>query len=197
LTLESDQDKVDSALTKMVLKDYSMIEKFLPDSVNNVLDIGCGIGLINIPVYHKYENPHIYLLDKTELDTTKISGFNQAYKFYNSMDAAKNTLNENGVKESNIHLYEADSHLSLYNIEFDLIYSFLSCGWHYPISTYIGLMSKTLSPSGRLIVDIRHNTNQLEVLEEHFSLVEQIYNYAESKHTGGNIGDRYVFRKKI
>jgi SAM-dependent methyltransferase len=196
LTLESPQEEVDSALTQMVTKDYSMIEKFLPESANNTLDIGCGIGLINLPIYEKYNRANIHLLDKTELDATKISGFNETYKFYNSMDAARNTLIANGVEKDHIHLHEATDYSSLYNVSFDLIYSFLSCGWHYPVKTYIDLMTKTLVPGGILILDIRHNTNQLQVLEQDFTLVEQVYNYAESKHTGGNIGDRYVFRRK-
>ena len=57
-------------------------------------------------------------------------------------------------------------------------------------------MDQALSPEGILILDIRHNTDQLDALSSRFVLEKQIYNYAESKHTGGNIGDRYIFKKR-
>jgi len=79
----------------------------------------------------------------------------------------------------------------------NLILSLLSCGWHYSIETYVDLIKNTLSDNGILILDIRHNTGQLEYAMEHFDLIHTIVNTAESKHTGGTIGDRYVFKKKI
>ena len=86
--------------------------------------------------------------------------------------------------------------LKLLVANYHVIFSLLSCGWHYPVSTYIDLMSNSLSNDGVLVLDLRHNTDQLDILTSHFTLEKQIYNYAESKHTGGNIGDRYIFTKK-
>ena len=72
----------------------------------------------------------------------------------------------------------------------------LSCGWHYPVSTYLELFKQTLSDDGVLILDIRHNTNQLDSILEYFDLVVEIVNPNESVHTGGTLGNRYIFRKK-
>jgi SAM-dependent methyltransferase len=195
LNTNSSQSEIDNALSIMVEKDFNMIEEYLPKECTKSLDIGCGLALINIPIYNRYKND-VYLLDKTELDTTKISGFNKEYKCYNSMDAAKEILQQNKINESKIHLKETTNYEDLYSNKFDIISSFLSCGWHFHVSTYIDLMYKTLSDNGVLILDIRHNTDQLNTIEQKFELVKQIYNYTESKHTGGNIGDRYIFRKK-
>jgi len=197
LTTNSDQTEIDNALTSMVQKDFDMIKEFLPKTCDKILDIGCGLALIDTFLYNYYKSPDVYLLDKTELNTDKISGFNKKYKCYNSMQAAKETLTNSGVDENKIYLYETTNYEELYNNKFDIVSSFLSCGWHFHVSTYIDLMDKVLTPNGVLILDIRHNTDQLEVLQSKFLLQKQIYNYAESKHTGGNIGDRYIFTKKV
>lgn len=170
--------------------------------VLSVLDIGCGLGLIDIALYHHYnKNVDLHLLDKTNSITkdTSVRGFNKEYIFYNSMDATEDTLSSNGVNTNNILLYEADdtSVKELNKNSFDLILSLLSCGWHYSIETYVDLIKNTLNDDGMLILDIRHNTGQLEYAMEHFNLIHTIVNTAESKHTGGTIGDRYIFKKKI
>ena len=200
LTKESPQEDIDDAVNKMIRKDYEMVQDYLPTSCDSVLDIGCGLALSDVALYNHYKDNYnkrseIYLLDKNEFDTTKISGFNKEYKGYNSMDAAKDILVSNGVEESRINLYETDSFDELYDKKYDIISSFLSCGWHYDVSTYMDLFEKTLSDDGILILDIRHDTGQVETVKSKFNLHRQIYNHAESKHTGGNIGDRYIFTR--
>jgi SAM-dependent methyltransferase len=201
LTKDSSDEQINNALTTMMIKDYDMIKDLLPTQVENILDIGCGLGLIDLALYNHYNgNISINLLDKTNTisEDTSVRGFNKEYVFYNSMDATTETLTSNGVTETALHAYEVNDE-SLKIIEgkqFDLILSFLSCGWHYSIETYVELIKKTLKADGVLILDIRHNTGQLEYAMEHFNLVDTIINTAESKHTGGTIGDRYVFKQK-
>ena len=197
LTKESTQSEIDNAINLMIEKDFKMIEEYLPPQCDKSLDIGCGLGLINILLYKKYKSTNIYLLDKTELNVEEISGIHKNYKFYNSMHAAKETITLNGIDNNKLNLYETTDYKDLFSIKFDVIFSLLSCGWHYPVSTYIDLMSNSLSNDGVLVLDLRHNTDQLDILTSHFTLEKQIYNYAESKHTGGNIGDRYIFKRKI
>ena len=57
-------------------------------------------------------------------------------------------------------------------------------------------MKKTLKRNGILILDIRHNTGQLEYIQTEFNLIQTVENTAESKHTGGTIGDRHIFETK-
>jgi hypothetical protein len=54
----------------------------------------------------------------------------------------------------------------------------------------------SLNDDGLVILDIRHNTNELEKAQEFLTLVDFVVNDAESKHTGGTVGDRYIFKKK-
>lgn len=201
LTLDSSADQINDALTTMMIKDYNMIKDYLPANINNSLDIGCGLGLIDIAFFNHY-NGHInlHLLDKTNSieENSNVRGFNEKYVFYNSMDSAVDTLTSNGVSENSILAYEvSESNIEAINQnKYELIVSLLSCGWHYSIQTYTDLIKNTLTADGILILDIRHDTNQLEYAKEHFELLHTIINTAESKHTGGTIGDRYIFKKK-
>jgi len=199
LNFESSADLIKSALGKMVKRDFEMIEKFLPSSANNILDIGCGLGLINIALGDKYKDCNFHMLDKTkELENEKISGFNEKYTFYNSLEATKDMLSKNGIEESNLFLYEVEEENIniLKTKKFDIILSFLSCGWHYSVLEYKDLILSSLNDDGLVILDIRHNTNELEKAQEFLTLVDFVVNDAESKHTGGTVGDRYIFKKK-
>jgi SAM-dependent methyltransferase len=178
-----------------------MISNYLPADASSVLDIGCGLGLIDLAIYKHYkDNCKLYLLDKTNSidENTSVRGFNQKYIFYNSLDSTKTTLADNGVLLQDINTFEVSDEAveELSNRQFDIILSLLSCGWHYPIETYVNLIKKSLKPEGLLILDIRHDTGQLEYAKEHFELLHTIINTAESKHTGGTIGDRYIFKLK-
>lgn len=201
LTNESSDEVINEALTKMLKVDYDMISNYLPTEASSILDIGCGLGLIDLAIYKHYEdNCKLYLLDKTNSieEGTSVRGFNQKYIFYNSLESTRVTLTDNGVASEDVNTFEVSDEAvaELSNQQYDVILSLLSCGWHYPLETYVELIQKTLKPDGVLILDIRHDTGQLEYAKEHFELVETIINTAESKHTGGTVGDRYIFRKK-
>lgn len=201
LTINSNSNDINDALTTMMIKDYNMIKSYLPEHTSNILDIGCGLGLIDIALNQHYQgNVNLHLLDKTNeiSEDTSVRGFNKQYIFYNSMNATRHTLVDNGVNYEKLFTYEV-SDKSIEQIranKFDVIISLLSCGWHYSIETYIDLIKQTLSETGILILDIRHDTGQLEYALEHFILVDKVINIAESKHTGGTIGDRYIFKLK-
>ena len=50
-------------------KEIETFKEFLPVKVNNVLDIGCGLGIINIYLNKLFKNkPCFFLLDKNHVD---------------------------------------------------------------------------------------------------------------------------------
>lgn len=197
LTEDSSDEVITSSINLMVHKDFEQIKNYLPSQALNILDIGCGLGFIDIALAKKYPEATIWLLDKTELKTDKINGFNKSYTFYNSLDATEQFLRDNGVTNKIIRLEASDDVLKKYNTKFDIIISLLSCGWHYPLSFYIQDINRSLSEKGVLILDIRHNTDQLVQASQHFVKLDTVINTNESKHTGGTIGDRHIFCKRI
>jgi SAM-dependent methyltransferase len=197
---DSPEDKISLSVSEMAYKDFNMINPFIPSETKNILDIGCGLGLIDVLLYDYYKNTNLHLLDKTNdiSKDTSIRGFNKEYIFYNSMDATKEILMTNGVPYDKIYIYETtpENLKQIREKKYELIISLLSCGWHYPIETYVDLIKNTLTKDGILILDIRHNTGQLEYAKQHFELIDCVINTMESKHTGGTIGDRYFFKNK-
>ena len=206
LNKDSNIDKIISSINIMIEKDFKLIKDYLPKNCESILDIGCGLALSNIPIYKKYKKCEINLLDKTDFKNErndfsnknkKGHGFHKKYFFYNSMDAALNTLINNDISKEDVKLYEVGNHDELFLKKYDIISSILSCGWHYSIETYLDLMFKTLKPNGIIIIDIRHSEiNQLEIVKKYFNIYKNINNLNESKHTGGNLGNRYILTLK-
>ena len=58
----------------LFLTEIETFKKYLPNSVKNIMDIGCGLGIINIYLNSIYEkNITFFLLDKNRIDK-KITG---------------------------------------------------------------------------------------------------------------------------
>src|ERR1035438_286721 len=63
---ESEESFITKQLSVMFDKDFNLIKPPLPKVANNILDIGCGIGIINLYIYEHYNKiPNFYLMDKT------------------------------------------------------------------------------------------------------------------------------------
>jgi hypothetical protein len=73
--------------------------------------------------------------------------------FYHTFDFLNAKLQELGTK--NYHLIDTNNINIDENIKFDLITSWLSCGHHYPVKTYIDLMKKHSHKDTRIILDLR------------------------------------------
>ena len=48
----------------LFLKEIKTFKNFLPKSATNIMDIGCGLGIININLNKIYKNDFNFLLDK-------------------------------------------------------------------------------------------------------------------------------------
>jgi SAM-dependent methyltransferase len=117
---------------------------------NRCLDIGSGLGLVNIFLRDTYEE--IWLYDKTvntdQLDKT-FYGFHEDYCFYNNLDIAKYLNPDFNITET----------LDFPNNHFDMIQSHMSWCWHYPKEIYYDTILKILKPNGLLIVDVWTDMN--------------------------------------
>lgn len=138
--------------------EYLDIKNYLPLKATNILDIGCGIGGIDVFLSKHYNSPEttFYCLDKTQTDDIYY-GFKEKAAFYNSLDVAREFLSSNGIKK--IYTLSAnDANTIETNEKFDLILSLISWGFHYPVETYLSQAYAHLQKGGHLIIDIRKNT---------------------------------------
>lgn len=167
-----------SAIKKDYIADmeaeYSDIKSFLPEKAKYILDIGCGIGGINVFLSKHYNSPEttFYCLDKTQTDNIYY-GFKEKAAFYNSLDVAREFLSLNGIK--NICTLSANEKNTIEtNEKFDLILSLISWGFHYPVETYLSQAYTRLQKGGHMIIDIRKNTMGLDKIKSIFSDVKVI-----------------------
>lgn len=140
---------------------------FLPDHVpQKVLDIGCGMALYDTFVFKRYgqnSNFSLYLLDKST-DEVHSNGFKQGgfnpvgkFSFYTSLECARQTLIDNGAHDQQVHAIRASA-TALDNFDsnsFDFVFSLLSWGYHYPITTYLDGVKRIMKSDARLLVDLR------------------------------------------
>lgn len=144
---------------------------------NKILDIGCGIcGWICQGIFGENDKDFkIYLIDKTKVDEKVYYGYEKEGSFYNSMEIAFQNLMKNGIESKNIFMQEAtEDNKIFFKEKFDLIVSFISCGFHYPVETYLDQIYEKLNEGGVLIIDIRKETNGIPKINDVFGNYEII-----------------------
>ncbi|MGI0500979.1 hypothetical protein ACN4EW_30010 [Arthrospira platensis CENA650] len=170
-------EDVESGFKRSLERDFNMFKMYLPESLSSVLDIGCGLGGIDLLIY-EYYNPrcevNLHLFDKTEKKDI-FYGFNQEYCFYNDLGVAKDFLILNGVNPKNIVTYEVgEASPFIKNNKYDLIISLVSWGFHYPISKYILEVAYHIQDDGLLILDIRKGVSGEAELQNYFEDIQII-----------------------
>lgn len=151
-------------INKIINQIYNEIDKFISPETIKWLDIGAGLGLINILIYQKYQpnidDCKIYLLDRSviEYDKRMISfGKKDDFAFYNNFDLSREILELNGIPSNCLYYITPDQfnldHIK--NIKFDLIMSRCSWCYHYPFNTYSNMVYNLLDDDGIILVDCR------------------------------------------
>jgi SAM-dependent methyltransferase len=139
------------AYAKTITDIYAMIEPHFPRHCRNLLDVGSGLGAIDVLI-HRKTSANVYLLDGTAAaHTTKLYR-----KPINDMMVAREFLHANGVRLEGY--YSPGLQLTSFGAEpyaFDLVVSFASWCFHYPPRDYIEFIAKRLRRGGRLIVEVR------------------------------------------
>jgi hypothetical protein len=140
---------------------FETVDAYLNQSIGKLLDIGCGFAYDSRWFGEKY-GTELWLLDG-DANTNAVKSDSASYgnwntnssdlKFYHTFDFLDAKLQELGTK--NYHLIDANNINIPSDVKFDLITSWLSCGHHYPVKTYIDLMKKHSHEHTRIILDIR------------------------------------------
>ena len=156
-------------------REYNIINEFLPKKALNVMDIGCGLGLINIFINKAYSGrANFYLLDKNRVDKKIKYGFSKNYESYNSLTETKNILIHNGLSEKNINIYDVEKGVHI-NKKIDLVISLKSMGYHYPLECYLKLFSTCCDRETIFIFDISEGDGNIDLLKKYFEKVHTFY----------------------
>lgn len=143
---------VGASYSRMLLEESRELEPFLPSRARRILDIGCGMAGIDVFLSRRLRPQVVHLMDGDGIGPVRV-GFHDRIDVYSSREAARELLELNGVRGIRFHDPDPDR-----TIPSDLILSLLSCGHHYPLGTYSGLVSRSLASGGRAIFDIRKGT---------------------------------------
>ena len=140
---------------------FETVDAYLSQPIGRLLDIGCGFAWDSRWFGEKY-GTELWLLDGDQQQNTNkpesasYGNWNttsDSLYFYHTFDFLNAKLQELGTK--NYHLVDANNINIAPDVKFDLITSWLSCGHHYPVKTYIDLMKRHSHENTRIILDIR------------------------------------------
>jgi len=140
---------------------WEIADAYLNQPVGKLLDIGCGFAWESRWFNEKY-GTELWLLDgdastnAAKPESASYGNWNtdsSQLKFYHTFDFLNSKLQELGTK--NYRLVDANNINIPSDVKFDVITSWLSCGHHYPVKTYIDLMKKHSHENTRIILDIR------------------------------------------
>ena len=140
---------------------FEVVDAYLNQPAVRLLDIGCGFAYESRWFNEKY-GTELWLLDgdaganDTKPESASYGNWNADSSeliFYHTFDFLNSKLQELGTK--NYHLVNANNINIPKDVKFDVITSWLSCGHHYPVKTYIDLMRQHSHENTRIILDVR------------------------------------------
>jgi SAM-dependent methyltransferase len=169
---EINPENVAAGFEKSLKRDFNSVKPYLPEKCDHVLDIGCGLGGIDLLIYQHYGKVNIHLFDKSERKDV-FYGFNKEYCFYNDLAMAEDLLTINGIGINNIFTYEAGE-ASPFIRKYNLIISLISWGFHYPVTKYLTEVTQCMQGDSVLILDIRKGVGGETQLEKYFEDVKII-----------------------
>lgn len=169
---------------------FEIIDAYLDRPIGRLLDIGCGFAYESRWFNEKY-NTELWLLDGDSStnahkpETASYGNWNtdsSELKFYHTFEFLDSKLQQLGTK--NYHLVDANNINIPDDVKFDVITSWLSCGHHYPVATYIDLMKKHSHAETRIVLDIRTKGSALALIGvEGFKVVNKISQYGKKRCT--------------
>ncbi|WP_333714997.1 class I SAM-dependent methyltransferase [Yoonia sp.] len=144
-------------------------------------DIGCGYAMFDLFAYRDF-GCRLCLIDLEETDARHF-GFRESGAAYANLATARQFLMANDVADSAITLCNPKLNDPLTTDDVDLSVSFISCGFHYPVETYMKYFSAKVRKGGAVIVDFRRRkaragTEALSRLGEVRQLTEAAYGNA-------------------
>jgi SAM-dependent methyltransferase len=151
----------------VIYAEYLAIEGLLKTlKPKRIADIGCGYGFFDL-FAAKFLKSEVVLID-LEQNEHRHFGFKKEGSAYSSLKVARKLLVDNKVPVKKIKCVNPSKKLPEDIKPVDLIVSFISCGFHYPVDSYLPMLDKALKLGGSAIFDLREKaaTEQIEKLEQ-------------------------------
>ena len=164
---------IEKRTEELFRREIESIKDYLPKNAENIMDIGCGLGIINIYLNQIYNNqPNFFLLDKNRIDREIKYGFSSEYESYNDLNQTKNLLLNNNI--NSLHTIDVEKDIKIEN-KIDLVISLKSMGYHYPIDQYLKLFRTCCNDNTYFIFDVSEGYYNASLLKKYFDVVDIIY----------------------
>ncbi|MGH1579167.1 class I SAM-dependent methyltransferase [Planktotalea sp.] len=134
--------------------EFQQLQHIFDDKApKKIADIGCGYALFDLFLAKEYDSK-LALID-LESNENRHFGFKESGAAYSSLANASKFLTDNDVKKTSIKTFNPETDDLSKLTKLDYAFSFISCGFHYPWSTYEEFFKTNVAPNGRIILDIR------------------------------------------
>lgn len=121
-----------------------------------IADIGCGYAFFDLFLAREF-GCDLALID-LENSASRHFGFEDQGAAYSSLSTARQLLVDNKVGPATIQTLNPENEDPGSLRDLDYAFSFISCGYHYPWTTYRAFFEDCLAPDGRVILDLRSKT---------------------------------------
>jgi SAM-dependent methyltransferase len=161
---------------------FEQIDTYLKTPPKRMLDIGAGYGYIP-ELFQKKYGTEIFFLEgdfESTSDRERKGKYGEVkdFKFYVGVKELKEYWDSRDIK----YTFVDANNISLEDgIKFDLVTSFLSCGYHYPANTYKDLIAKHTDVNSVVIMDIRAKT--LKEQSKDFDVIETLNTTSKHQRT--------------
>jgi len=168
-------EDIEKRTEELFQKEIESIKNYLPKKADNIIDIGCGLGIINIFLNKIYNNqPNFFLLDKNRIDKVIKYGFSSDYESYNDLKETRNLLINNDIRPSSINTLDVEKDFKI-DAKIDLVISLKSMGYHYPIDQYLRLFQTCCDENTSFIFDVSDGYYNESLFKKHFKSVDIVY----------------------
>ena len=168
-------EDIEKRTEELFQKEIELIKNYLPKKAENIMDIGCGLGIINIFLNKIYNNqPNFFLLDKNRIDKVIKYGFSSDYESYNDLKETRNLLINNDILPSSINTFDVEKDFQI-DTKIDLVISLKSMGYHYPIDQYLRLFQTCCDENTSFIFDVSEGYYNESLFKKHFESIDIIY----------------------
>jgi hypothetical protein len=144
---------------------FEKVDAYVGRPTKCILDIGCGFAKTS-ELFQKKYGCDLYLLESDigKSSGTRIGKWGSAdnFQWYLPISRLEQAWQEQGMS---YNLVDGSDPKIPSDVKFDLVYSWLSCGFHYPVSTYKTLIQKHTHKDSIIIVDFRNNLTASQIAQ--------------------------------
>lgn len=144
---------------------FEKVDAYIGRPTKCILDIGCGFAKTS-ELFQKKYGCDLYLLESDigKSSGTRIGKWGSAdnFQWYLPISRLEQAWQEQGMS---YNLVDGSDPKIPSDVKFDLVYSWLSCGFHYPVSTYKTLIQNHTHKDSIIIVDFRNNLTASQIAQ--------------------------------